>query len=555
MKLSVVIVHYNTSEDLDRCLASLDACPPACPHEVVVVDNASRDGALAAVRERRPGVRWLLNHENVGYARGVNQGLAAAPAEYHLVLNPDIVVTPGAIDALLAFAQARPRAGIVGPQLLNEDGSIQDSCRRFYTLRTLLLRRTVLGRVWPRSRAVAAHLMRDFDHRSERAVDWVLGGCLLVRRRALERVGPLDERFFLYFEDVDWCFRMWRAGWEVLYFPDARFTHRHRRASARGPLRRGFWQHLGSLISFYEKWGMLVWLLKRWRAPLAFALQWALDMAALAAALLGAYGLRAALGGFFPEPLFPWREYQPLLLFCGLLATVTFVLTGRWRRRRGPRPPGAGARDAAVVAVLLLASTYLSHQQTYSRAVLLLFAPLAYGALALAGALRDALRQRLERGWLSLERTLLVGPAAEVGAWLASGPDPRALGLDPVGYLAPAAEGGGPPLGRGDVPWLGEPDAAAGVVERWLISQVVFWRGSGPEAPAPALVAALRRRGIRLRWLVAEAWLPAAGARAEPFGGAGSLVLEPAPAAGLGRLLARLRGRAGRGQAGPGGLE
>jgi len=554
LKLSIIIVHYDTPDDLARCLASLGAHPPACPHEVVVVDNASRGPGLADLRARCPGVRWLLNRENVGYARAVNQGFAAAPADFHLVLNPDIVVAPGAVDELLAFAEARPRAGIVGPQLLNEDGSVQDSCRRFYTFRVLLLRRTFLGRLWPRTRAVDAHLMRDFDHRGERAVDWVLGGCMLARRTALERVGPLDGRFFLYFEDVDWCFRMWQAGWEVLYCPGARFTHRHRRQSAQGgALRRGFWLHLSSLISFYEKWGLLVYLLKRWRGPVGVALQWGIDMAALGGALLGAYALRSAVNPLFPAPLFPLRDYGPLFLFCALIATVTFLLRGRYRGRPGRGAGGlAGrARETGTVALLLLASTYLSHQQTYSRAVLLLFAPLAAVALAAGEGLFAAARRRLERGWLSLERTLLVGAPAAVGAWLDRHGDGRALGLDPVGYLAPAAAQAPPgPLAAGAVPWLGEPEALPELVERYRISQVVFWDWPRDGGAARERLEALRRRRIRLRWRVEEAWLLEAGARPEPFGGSGSVVLDPqtvTPPAGLRRWTAR---RGGHGQAG-----
>ena len=305
MKLSVIIVNYNSCDDLARCLASLREHPPSCPHVVVVVDNASSEPALEALRARHPDVRWVMNEENVGYARGVNRGLAEVDAEWALVLNPDIQVPPGAIDALLAVGEARPRAGVLGPQLLNEDGSIQASARRFYTLRTLLLRRTPLGRVFPDSRSVREHLMLDFDFRSERAVDWVLGGAMLVRRAARERTGPLDERFFLYFEDVDWCFRMWQAGWEVLYTPASSMVHKHRRASAGGALRRAFWLHMGSMISFYEKWGLLLYLFKRWRGPLSAVTLWLIDLAALDGALLLAYGARVLLNPLFPEKLFP----------------------------------------------------------------------------------------------------------------------------------------------------------------------------------------------------------------------------------------------------------
>lgn len=549
VKLAIVIVNHNSSEDLARCLASLRAHPPSCVHGVVVVDNASRDPGLAAVQAAHPQVRWVLNQENTGYSRGVNRGLAELPADYHLVLNPDIVVLPGSIDALLDFADSRPKAGIIGPQLLNEDGSIQDSCRRFYTFRTLLLRRTPLGRLFPRARAVARHLMRDFDHRSERAVDWVLGGCLLVRRQARERTGPLDERFFLYLEDVDWCYRMWQAGWEVLYTPAARFVHRHRRASAKGPLTRAFWLHLGSLISFYEKWGLVVYLVKKWRGPLAVALRWGIDMAALNGALLAAYLLRAGLNPLFPEQLFPLSEYRPLFIYASLLATVAFTFMGRYREGRDRKPAGtaARARQVGILALLLLASTYLTHQQLYSRAVLLLFVPLLAMAQAAGDALFRALRRRMELGYLSLERTLLVGPAAAIGAWLDACGDCREAGLDPVGYLDAEPQGpGGRPLRRGEVPWLGGPEALLPAVERYRVSQVAFWQWPSADPADRELVEQLRRRHLRLRWLLQVAWPLEMGARPEPFGPAASVVLEPSSLPDLGRWR-RWLGRSRRG--------
>ena len=532
MKLSVVIVHYNTSGDLGRCLDALVRCPPSCEHAVTVVDNASTDPGLDAVRAAHPGVRWLLNARNEGYARGCNAGMRAVDAEYTLLLNPDVAAQPGAIDALLRAAESHPRAGLLGPQLLNEDGTIQESCRRFYTLGTLLMRRTFLGRLAPGSRAVARHLMRDFDHRTTRPVDWVIGGCVLVRREAVARVGAMDERFFLYFEDVDWCYRMGQAGYDVLYAPESRFVHRHRRDSAGGPMRRSFWLHLGSLISFYEKWGLLVYLLKRWRDPLGTFAFWLTDLAALNLSLLAAYGLRGALNPLFDEPLLPLAWYRPLFVFANLLTSLGFLLLGRYRRGARGRAPRAGDRmqQVAAVTLLLWASTYMSHQHVYSRVVLLLFWPLLLGSLLLTESVFLALRRRMERGYLSLERTLLVGPVADVAAWLRGGPDPRSCGLDAVGYLGPEAAPEGPAAALPGVPRLGAPADIVDVVERYRIAQVVLWRWPTGEASELRALALLRRRRVRLRWRVDAAALLQAGARPEEFGGAASAVLDPGPA-------------------------
>ncbi len=522
LDLSIVIVHYNTSSDLRTCLESIFANPPRQSFRVTVVDNASTDPGLVAVRAQFTGVNWLLNSQNSGYAKGCNQGMAAHQAHHYLVLNPDIVVLPGALDSLLNFASAHPRAGIIGPQLLNDDGTIQDSCRRFYTLMTLLLRRTFLGKLFPHSGTVRAHLMGDFDHLTSRPVDWVLGGCLLVSQDALARTGPMDERFFLYFEDVDWCYRIWQAGYEVVYSPEARFQHRHRRSSAQGRFNRSFWLHLGSLISFYEKWGLLVWLIKRWRDPLLMLLFWAMDLCGVGLAFGAAYGLRKLGGGVFPQQLFPFGEYLSLLIYALLLSTVVFLGSGRYtygmllQRQSGSKD----LQRVGIVFMLLLASTYLGHMEVISRAVLLIFLPLLLLAVKTSHRLLLRLMARLERGRLALERTLLVGPFTQIASWMDNQDTGPLGGVDLVGYVSTGNGADGlPPLAAGRVPWLGGSDDLVNVARRYRVSQVVFW--DHPEAEPDTLRrwGALRRLGLRLRWQTPAAWLLATGAKAELFGG------------------------------------
>jgi GT2 family glycosyltransferase len=545
VKLAVVIVHFNTSDDLDRLLDSLVENPPRCSCRVVVVDNASRDPGLAAVRERHAECDWVLSGENLGYARGCNLGLARVAAEYALILNPDIVVRPGALDALIAFADAHPRAGIVGPQLLNDDGSIQDSCRRFYTFSTLLMRRTFLGRLFPCSPTVARHLMRDFDHRTSRPVDWVLGGCLLARRTAVARIGPLDERFFLYFEDVDWCFRMWQGGWEVLYTSDAQFDHRHRRDSARGLRSRSFWLHLGSLISFYEKWGLVVYVLKKWRGPLSVVLLWIFDLLLLSVAFPAAYLLRTVFDSRFSEPLYPLSEYRPLFLFSLLLATVTFGLLGRYRPARLREPPRIWAhlQQTATWALLLLASSYLGQQQVVSRAVLLLFLVLAVAFTAAGEAGYRWLVRRMERGRFTLERSLLVGARDVVASWLEQSLRDGTTGIDAVGWISTSTNAAGAageaPLAGGEVPWLGGWSDLPELVERLRVSQVVFWDEPGSVPERWRVLAALRRRRLKLRWQGDAVWLVTTGARPELYADAPSAVVEPGTGAALVDLVLR----------------
>jgi len=348
-----------------------------------------------------------------------------------------------------------------------------------------------------------------------------------VRRSAMERTGPMDERFFLYFEDVDWCYRMWQAGFEVQYTAEARFEHHHRRDSAQKKFSKSFWHHLGSLISFYEKWGMFVWLMKKWRDPLLVFLLWTLDMAGLTAAFGLAYILRRTMGGLFAEPLYPFREYLPLLLFSGLLASLTFWLSRRYHpgRHRGARSVTEHLQQIGIVGVLLMASTYLGHLEVISRAVLLMFIPLLAVFTAAGGAMFRRILRRLEQGYLSLERTLLSGAPDRIRPWLEGAGHLADQGVDVAGYLADgSADGPAPPLGEGDVPWLGSPSEVVEVVKRYRISQVVFWDRPAQGDQAWSTLAALRRLRVRLRWQVDDVWLLAADARAEVFGGTLSAV-------------------------------
>jgi GT2 family glycosyltransferase len=226
MDLSLILVYYKAREHLRACLPSLPAACAGLSYEVIVVDNASADGVADEVRREFPHVRWIENSENVGFARGVNRGLAVAGGRAIALLNPDTIVEPGAFATLVRHLDASPGTGAVGPKILDPDGSIQLSCRRFPTHWTGLFNRySLLTRLFPNNPWSRAYLMLDFDHASTRAVDWISGACLVTRRDVVERVGPMDEAFFLFNEDVDWCRRMHDAGYDVVYLPEARCMH------------------------------------------------------------------------------------------------------------------------------------------------------------------------------------------------------------------------------------------------------------------------------------------------------------------------------------------
>lgn len=245
-EISIVVVSWNTRELLRDLLPSLLAVDRA---EVIVVDNASSDGSPEAVESGFPEVRLIRSPRNLGFAGGVNLGFANSSHRLILLVNTDTGVLPGAIEALRDYAVAHPEAGVVGPLVRNKDGSLQISCWRFPSLLNLVLSATYLYKLFPRSAILNRERLAGRLDRPA-PVDAVSGCFFLVRREAIERAGPFDERYFMYAEETDFCFRVWRAGLEVHYAPIAEIVH-FGGASAKLAARRNFLEYRRSVIRFF----------------------------------------------------------------------------------------------------------------------------------------------------------------------------------------------------------------------------------------------------------------------------------------------------------------
>jgi GT2 family glycosyltransferase len=216
--VSVVVVTYDALPWLEQCLESVRG------HELVVVDHGSTDGSLALVRERFPEARIVVQ-ENKGMGGGNNAGMRVATGRYFFLLNSDAWVVGDGLDRLVAYADAHPGAAVVAPRLRNPDGTLQRSVRAEPTLWRLATEYLGIRKLAPRSSLLNPLYVGGFDHESERAVDWLSGAALLVRREAADAVGPFDEAFFMFSEEVDWLTRFRRAGWQVLFFPGAEVVH------------------------------------------------------------------------------------------------------------------------------------------------------------------------------------------------------------------------------------------------------------------------------------------------------------------------------------------
>lgn len=263
MDYSIVLLNYKSKGLLRQCIKGILAVAHRRTYEIIVVDNASHDGTPEMIAKEFPEARCIVSPINSGFGPGNNIGIRGALGKYIVIMNPDVVVLDDGLDRLADYMDAHPRVGIMAPQLVNPDRSIQYSCYQFPTPMIPVYRRTPFGKLAAGKRAVRAYLMQDWDHASEREVDWVLGACMVMRREMLDQIGLFDDQFFLYFEDTDLARRAWGAGWRVVYNPAVQFVHYHKRESSGGiikALRNKVTRiHIQSGIKYFRKyWGELL---------------------------------------------------------------------------------------------------------------------------------------------------------------------------------------------------------------------------------------------------------------------------------------------------------
>jgi hypothetical protein len=268
MDVSVIIVNWNTCDILRECLLSIYKQTEIVDFEVVVVDNGSTDGSAEMVKEEFQSVILMENSHNKGFAAANNQGITVAKGRYVLLLNSDTIILNNAIAKTVAFADAHPEAAVVGCRVLNPDRTLQQTCFMFPSILNLFLSSLYLYKLFPNSRFFGRERMGWWKRNDVREVDVVTGCFMLVRREAIEQVGMMDERFFVYGEETDLCFRLKQAGWKIIFTPDAEIVHLGG-ASSSQMKRQMYLQLRGSILLFFRKHrGWLVY----WAACLLIAL-------------------------------------------------------------------------------------------------------------------------------------------------------------------------------------------------------------------------------------------------------------------------------------------
>lgn len=278
MDISIVILNYKSKGLALNCIKSIKEADFGVPpflsrskrevkggeegflkYEIIVVDNNSGDSIREILNWQYPNVKFIQNDKNIGMGAGNNVGIKQASGKYIVIANPDILVLKDTFAKLYGFMEMNSKVGVVGPQQFNPDKTVQNSCYRWYNLFTPLYRRTPLGRFKFARKDLDRFLMKDFDHKSEKEVNWLLGSFLFCRAEALKEIGLFDERFFLYFEDTDLCRRFWKKNWKVIYLPVAKVIHNHTRKSAEEPWYKFLSSpearaHIASWIKYLKKW-------------------------------------------------------------------------------------------------------------------------------------------------------------------------------------------------------------------------------------------------------------------------------------------------------------
>lgn len=250
--LSIIIVSWNAKNFLDECLQSIYRNAPQHTFETIVVDNASNDGAPDLVVNKYPQAILIRNLENLGFAKANNIGIARSTGKYACLINSDATVLDDCLDRMCLYMDEHSDIAVLGPKVLNPDGSLQPNCREFPTFWKNMCRTLAIDKLFPTSKMFGGYYMMNWSHDTTQEVDYLSGCFMMIRRSAIDQVGLFDENFFFYAEDKDWCKRFWKAGWKVVYFPEAHATHYLAGSSDKDPVKL-YIQQTRANLQYYAK--------------------------------------------------------------------------------------------------------------------------------------------------------------------------------------------------------------------------------------------------------------------------------------------------------------
>jgi len=261
--IAIIIVTWNSDKWIKRCLDSILATSGDLKIEIIVVDNFSKDKTLEILKVYGSQVKLIQNSSNLGYAKGCNQGLKIARGNYVLLLNPDTEIKENSLQKMLDFMENTPESGALGPQLVDFEGQIQPSCRRFPNYKLLLWELSGLSRLCPKSKIFGAWKMGDFDFKNTRKVEQPMGSALFLRKKVIDQIGLMDERFFLFYNDVDFCYRIKNVGWKIYFYPEAKISHSKGASTGQVKVKKIILSHWGHFLYLkkYHSFGLKAILL------------------------------------------------------------------------------------------------------------------------------------------------------------------------------------------------------------------------------------------------------------------------------------------------------
>lgn len=495
--LSVCIVSHNSREDLETCLAHVrEVTPSDLAVELIVVDNTGSDGSADYVRQVWPDACVILNETPRGFGANINQAVAESDGQYLLIMNPDVILRPGAVEAMVEYLDNHPDVGACGPQTLYPDGSLQATCRRFPKWTTVFWRWLRLDRV-AQPAFYREFLMLDCNHDEAQAVDWVMGSCMLVRSQSFAAVGGFDEGFFLYYEDIDFCRRLWQEGIGVHYVPDAMVTHAYQRTSGKALFNAMTLVHLKSILRYRRKHGLVVGaVVGRRSVANLVVLQIVGDLIVTQLALqLARYArLWFPLFGAYPYPN-PSPLNELLYAIIPVIWLVVFSGIGLYRPehiRQLPQQTGRVLLGVMLSGLVLAGSLYaLFLQEVYMPRLLLVYF-LVFNAVLMI-AIRALFYQILSRnGLVYRPRMLLVGKgeiSRSISRWI--GGDWQAC-VDLIGTIPwpknHSADGASD-----------DPECIADTVRQLRIDEVVFTPPLPPKEVLRHYVSVLREEPVDVR--------------------------------------------------------
>lgn len=254
VEISIVIISWKMRDLLERCLKTIYKYTTDVTFEVIVIDNNSQDGTSEMIEKHFPQVRLIKNPENRGVAPARNQGIRETRGKYILILDADIELVDNSIKHLFDFMENNPDAGIVGCKLVDKDFNLQSSCKRFPTILAFLFRRLEWFEVVKNSKTLKYHTMQDWDHNETREVDYLIGACQFFRREVVDKIGMYDDKIFYGPEDIDFCLRIWKAGWKVYYYPFTQIIHHEQRITKKNLFSKISIKHLAGIFYLYRKY-------------------------------------------------------------------------------------------------------------------------------------------------------------------------------------------------------------------------------------------------------------------------------------------------------------